>query len=223
MKNARELLGEAWAEFLPKADELITPIRKQLMAEHRVGYQIHPSRDNVFRVFRETPPSGVKVLWLGQDPYGSPPGQATGRAFECGKHPSPSWRKIAEIYKREVADYDPQVAAGDLSKWADQGIFLLNKALTVRHAMPNSHTKLWESFTRYVISALISDIAHPKAIILLGQEAQKMVHKSVPPPHKVFSFEHPAASSYQGRAWKGDGLFIETKKFLDFHQLNVNW
>jgi uracil-DNA glycosylase len=222
MKNIADLIGEEWAEFLPKAGELIEPIRKQLQEERKVGYLIHPEKENIFRIFREIPPSGVKVIWLGQDPYGSPPGQATGRAFECGKFPSPSWRKIAEIYLREVPDYDPQVSAGLLDKWASQGVFLVNKALTVRHQMPNSHTKLWESFTQYVLSSLVNDIVHPKAIILLGQKAQRTMPKEVP-PHKVFAFEHPAASSYQGRPWKGDGVFTETKKFLNLHQLELNW
>jgi uracil-DNA glycosylase len=222
MKTITELLGQDWADFLPKAEQVLAPIREQLQGEHKVGYLIHPAKENVFRIFREMSPQGVKVIWLGQDPYGAPAGQATGRAFECGKYPSPSWRKISEVYRREVKDYDPQVSSGNLTKWADQGVFLLNKALTVRHQMPNSHTKLWEPFTRYVISALINDITHPKAIILLGQEAQRLVPKQVS-PHKIFAYEHPAASAYQGRPWKADGLFTDTKKFINFHELDLNW
>lgn len=215
------LLGEEWASFLPKANDYLTEIRPTLTEELKAGMIIYPPKDNIFRIFREISPSKVNVIWLGQDPYHNK-GQATGRSFECGKHPSPSWRKIAEIYKKEVENPDPHVVQGILDKWVDSGIFLLNKALTVREGMPNSHTKIWEPFTKYVLSNLLNDIANPKAIILLGAEAQKMVPKNVA-PHKIFSYEHPAASSYQGRPWKGDGLFKDVKQFMDFNGKQFNW
>jgi len=216
-----EILGPEWAEFLPKVDHVLEPIREQLMAELRSGLVLYPPKPQIFRIFKETKPQDVKVIWLGQDPYHNA-GQATGRAFECGKFPSPSWRKIAEVYRKEVPDYDPQVVQGILNHWANQGVFLINKALTVRERMPNSHTKLWEPFTRYVLGSLLNDITHPRAIVLLGQEAQKMIPKVIA-PHKSFVFEHPAASSYQGRPWRGDGLFTGVKEFLNFHEIKLNW
>lgn len=215
------LLGEEWTSFLPKANDYLTEIRPTLTEELKAGMIIYPPKDNIFRIFREISPSKVNVIWLGQDPYHNK-GQATGRSFECGKHPSPSWRKIAEIYKKEVENPDPRIVQGILDKWVDSGVFLLNKALTVREGMPNSHTKIWEPFTKYVLSNLLNDIANPKAIILLGTEAQKMVPKNVA-PHKIFSYEHPAASSYQGRPWKGDGLFKDVKQFMDFNGKQFNW
>lgn len=215
------LLGEEWASFLPKANDYLAEIRPTLTEELKAGMIIYPPKDNIFRIFREISPSKVNVIWLGQDPYHNK-GQATGRSFECGKHPSPSWRKIAEIYKKEVENPDPRIVQGILDKWVDSGVFLLNKALTVREGMPNSHTKIWEPFTKYVLSNLLNDIANPKAIILLGAEAQKMVPKNVA-PHKVFGYEHPAASSYQGRPWKGDGLFKDVKQFMDFNGKQFNW
>lgn len=215
------LIGAEWAEYLPKAEEYLLPIRKALNGELKIGMKIYPKSKDIFRVFREIPPQKVNVIWLGQDPYHNE-GQATGRAFECGKHPSPSWRKIAEIYKEEVADCDPNVISGNLDKWSESGVFLLNKALTVREGMPNSHTKLWEPFTKYVLSQLLSDISNPRAIVLLGAEAQKMIPKHVP-PHKVFAYEHPAASSYQGRPWRGKGLFNDVKQFMEFNSKQFNW
>lgn len=217
----KELLGEEWSDFLPKAEEYLIPIREKLTDELKIGIPIYPAKENRFRIFREIPPSKVNVIWLGQDPYHNA-GQATGRAFECGRFPSPSWRKIAEVYRREVEDYDAAVASGTLDRWAESGIFLLNKALTVREGMPNSHTPIWEPFTRYVLSALLNDIANPKAVVLLGAEANKMVPSDIN-PHKKFSYEHPAASSYQGRPWKGDGLFKDVQKFIKFHSKQINW
>lgn len=221
MNLSEKLLGKEWSEFLPKAEELLLPIREHLSSEIKIGITIYPEKENIFRLFREISPDKVNVIWLGQDPYHNK-GQATGRAFECGKFPSPSWRKIAEIYKQEVEFPDEQVISGNLSKWIESGVFLLNKALTVREGMPNSHTKVWEPFTKYVISVLLNDIKNPKAIILLGAEAQKLIPKNVP-PHKVFIYEHPAASSYQGRPWKGNGLFKEVREFLNFNNKKINW
>jgi uracil-DNA glycosylase len=216
-----KLLGPEWADRLPKAGEYLELIKDQLQQEKKMGLIILPEREKIFRVFKEISPANVTVLWIGQDPYHNPPGQATGRAFECGKHPSPSWRKIMEIYKKEVADPDPHIVQGKLDKWSSQGVFLLNKALTVRHRMPNSHTRFWEPFTRYVISTMLTDL-NPKAVVILGQEANKMVSK-IPTPHKSFYYEHPAAASYQGRPWKGDGLFKEVKTFLNFYEKEINW
>ena len=218
---SKELIGDRWSEFLPKAGEYLAPIKEQLNAELKIGMTIYPPKDKIFRVFKETPPEKVNVIWLGQDPYHNE-GQATGRCFECGKHPSPSWRKIAEVYKQEVENYDPMVCMGLLDKWVDAGVFLLNKALTVREAMPNSHTKIWEPFTKYVLSELLNDISNPRAIVLLGAEAQKMVPKSIA-PHKIFAYEHPAASSYQARPWKGKGLFKDVKQFMEFNSKQFNW
>lgn len=217
-----DVLTPQWAEFLPKVEEFLSPVRDRLMEEKRIGITILPEKQHIFRIFKETQPKDVKVIWLGQDPYHNPPGQATGRAFECGKFPSPSWRKIVEVYKEEIPDPDPDITWGKLDRWSTGGVFLINKALTVRHRMPNSHTKLWEPFTKYVISCLINDLENPKAIIALGQEAQKMFPKAVP-PHKLFCYEHPAASSYQGRSWNAKGLFTGVKEFLNFHEIEFNW
>jgi uracil-DNA glycosylase len=215
------LLTPQWSEMLPKAAELLDPIREQLLREKAMNLTIYPKKENIFRIFHEIKPSEITVLWIGQDPYHNPEGQATGRAFECGRHPSPTWRKIAEVYRREVDSPDPKIIGGDLSKWAAQGVFLINKALTVRERMPNSHTRFWEPFTRYVINTVLTDL-NPKAVVILGVEANKMVSK-VPAPHKSFYYEHPAAASYQGRPWKGDGLFKDVKTFLNFYEKSINW
>lgn len=216
-----KLLGPEWSSFLPKAEDYLLPVKEALNEELKIGMTIYPESKNIFRVFKETPPEKVNVIWLGQDPYHNK-GQATGRSFECGKHPSPSWRKIAEIYKQEVQDHDPRVVQGILDKWVESGVFMLNKALTVREGMPNSHTKLWEPFTKYVLSQLLNDISNPRAIVLLGTEAQKLVPKHIP-PHKVFAYEHPAASSYQGRPWRGNSLFTDVKQFMEFNSKHFNW
>ncbi len=216
-----KLIGPKWADLLPKAGELLEPISERLKEEKQHCITILPEGKNIFRIFHDIPPENVRVLWIGQDAYHNPVGQATGRAFECGKMPSATWRKIAEVYKAEVEDYSPQVMQGRLDSWVEQGVFLINKALTVRHRMPNSHTRYWEPFTRYVVGTILTDLT-PKAVILLGSEATKMIHK-VPAPHKGFTYEHPAAASYQGRPWDAKGLFTSVNQFLTFHDKQIKW
>lgn len=220
--NIAELLGESWAARLPKTEAILAPIREQLNRELQAGINIYPSKKNIFRVFRELPFEKVRVIWLGQDPYHSPEGQASGLAFDCGRYPSPSWRKVAEIYKKSYGvRANDDVVSGTLDSWCNQGVFLINKALTVREKQPNSHTRIWESFTYYVISTLLTDL-EPKAFVLLGTEAQKMVPR-VTSPHKGFYYEHPAAATYQQRKWDADDLFEKIESFLEFHEKKIIW
>lgn len=221
MIDVEQLLGPEWTAALPKAAELLESIRQQLRDERESGVTVLPQSNNIFRMFKEMPPEKIRVIFLGQDPYHSPIGQATGRAFECGKHPSATWRKMMDVYKVEVPGFNPQVVQGGLQTWVDQGVFLLNKSLSVRFKMPNSHTRFWEPFTRYAIGVALTNF-NPKAVVLLGSEAQKSIPK-VPHPHKGFLYEHPAAASYQGREWYGKGMFTEINKFLAFHGEAIKW
>jgi uracil-DNA glycosylase len=217
-----DILGASWAAKLPKAKELLLPIREALNEEKKADIAIYPAKADIFKVFKETPFEEVKVVWLGQDPYHSPERQATGRAFECGRYPSPSWRKVAEVYRKHTGEpADEDIMGGDLTKWAKQGIFLLNKALTVREKQPTSHMRIWESFTRYVISTLLTDF-DPRAFVILGNEAQKMIPR-VTSPHKGFYYEHPAAASYQQRTWDAQDLFEKVEMFLEFHGKSVKF
>lgn len=218
----KDILGESWAERLPKAAEFLLPIREKLNEERRAGITIYPASKNIFRVFKEMPFEKVKVVWIGQDVYNTPEGMATGRAFECGRYPSPSWRKIAEIYKMVLGEKaNPEVLQGDLDHWVNQGVFLINKALTVRDRQPGAHMRLWEPFTRYAVSTLLTDL-EPRAFIVLGSEAQKMIPR-VTSPHKGFYYEHPAAASYQRRAWDAEELFERVATFMEFHGHDFTW
>ena len=222
MRPIVELLGESWAARLPKAQQILEPIHERLVEEIANKITIYPKPSQVFRVFQEMPFEQVKVVILGQDPYHSPEGMATGRAFECGKHPSPSWRKISEVYKEQVPDFDHNVSYGKLQKWASQGVFLINKALTVREKLPATHTKLWEPFTEYVMSTLLTDL-NGRAFVLLGGEARKVV-PHVHPPHKGFYYEHPAFAAYEKRKWNAPGIFEEINKFVNFtHGTKISW
>jgi uracil-DNA glycosylase len=219
--NINALLGDEWDAFLPKAADILKPIYDELKDEISAGIVLCPPREKVFRVFRELTPEQVRIVLIGQDPYHNPIGQATGRAFECGKFASPSWRKIYRLYEDEVG-INPDISKGRLDKWANQGVFLLNKALTVRHQQANAHTRLWEPFTKYVVSRLLTDF-QPRAFILLGAEVSRMIPK-VQSPHKGFYYEHPMAAGYQNRSWEAKGLFRDVNEFIKFHYGNpIEW
>jgi uracil DNA glycosylase len=81
--------------------------------------------------------------------------------------------------------------------------------------------RIWESFTRYVISTLLTDF-DPRAFVILGNEAQKMIPR-VTSPHKGFYYEHPAAASYQQRTWDAQDLFEKVEMFLEFHGKSVKF
>lgn len=218
-EKIRKNLGEEWFEFLPKAESFLEPVFARLSEEKQL-IRIYPEPKDVFKAFRLCSPSNTKVVWLGQDPYHWPPGQATGLAFECGKMVSPSWRKIAEIYT--LSGYsDSSVINGRLQKWADQGVLLLNLALTVREKIPQSHIQLWDSFSRYAISSLMTDLK-PKGFVILGEKARQKVPR-VGSPHKGFFYEHPAAASYQQRQWNARTIFNEINEFLNFQGYKINW
>ena len=224
MRPVTEILGPEWNEFLPHADKLLEPIYDQLKFEKEQNIPIYPSGENVFRAFHDLTPQQIKIVWLGQDPYHSPAGQATGRSFECGKYVSSSWKKVRKVYEDYCVsmsiepDYD--VLQGKLNKWANQGVFLLNRALTVRFSQPGSHIRIWDEFIHYVVKSLITDM-QPRAYILLGGEAKRLIPK-VPHPSKGFYYEHPVAASYKGRPWDAKDLFKEVKKFTDFHDCKIN-
>lgn len=220
--NLNEILGESWTARLPKAEELLEPVRRKLNEETRAGIKIYPHKKNIFRVFKELPFEKVRIVLLGMDPYNFPEGMATGRAFESGRYPSPSWRKIAEVYRGHCGiTANSDVVQGTLDSWVDQGVFLLNKALTVRERQPGAHLKIWEPFTRYCISTLLTDFT-PRAFIILGSEAQKMIPR-VTSPHKGLYYEHPAAASYQQRSWDAGDLFERVDQFMEFHDYKFHW
>lgn len=122
-----------------------------LKTEKQAGKVIYPAGSNIFNAFNTTPFDKVKVLLLGQDPYHGP-GQAHGLCFSVqrGVPPPPS---LVNIYKELQDDLGlPIPRTGDLTSWAQQGVFMLNASLTVRAGEPMSHAKIgWATFTDAVI------------------------------------------------------------------------
>lgn len=138
----QQLKKSPWHEFLATQPDLDTIVEK--IDQETQSKTIFPSPDDVFRVF-ETRPEDIKVVILGQDPYYNI-GQANGLAFSVNDD-VPAPRSLKNIFKELESDIKLVRTNPNLTDWHEQGVFLLNTALTVPEKEPNAHKKLWKRFT----------------------------------------------------------------------------
>lgn len=218
-------LPPAWQALLK--DELQKPYWRSLEQRLGAAYEsgaVYPPAQQLFAAFERTPPARVRAVILGQDPYHEP-GQANGLAFSVsrGVKLPPS---LQNIYKELEADLGvPAAKSGDLTSWAQQGVFLLNTVLSVRAHVANSHKDFgWQSFTDAVIAAL-AELPQPIAFVLWGAQAQKkaaLVEKS-PYPRLVLQSPHPSPlSAYRG--FFGSRPFSQINAFLVSYGFSpVDW
>ncbi len=183
---------------------------------------IYPAAEDIFNAFSFTPLERVKVVILGQDPYHEP-GQAHGLCFSVQPEVEipPS---LVNIYKELQSDLGCRMPDnGCLTKWADQGVLLLNTVLTVRAHQANSHKGIgWETFTDAVLQAL-DRIDRPVVFILWGRPAQMKECLLHNPKHLVLKAPHPSPlSAYRG--FFGSRPFSKTNQFLISHGLTpIDW
>jgi uracil-DNA glycosylase len=177
----------------------------------------YPARRDIFRAFELSPLSEIRVVILGQDPYHGA-GQANGLAFSvhAGQKAPPSLRNIL----KEVWDDAGGMPWVDLTRWAEQGVFLLNAALTVEEKRPGSHAKCgWEAFTDEVIRTISEHQPHV-VFMLWGSYAQKKEALIDTTKHLVLKAPHPSPlSAYQG--FFGCKHFSQANVFLEGNGLDV--
>jgi uracil-DNA glycosylase len=178
---------------------------------------IYPPKEQVFRVF-EMPVSDIKLVFLGQDPYHNP-GQAEGLSFSVpeGIKPPPSLQNIFKELQQEFPDRDYKFKTGNLQKWVNQGIFLLNTALTVQLNSPNSHSKMWRDFTDDVIRYIVE---HNQTCIflLLGNNAKQKAHL-IGDNLRIVEGVHPSPLS-ASRGFFGSNIFKSIESLLS---RKFNW
>ena len=206
-------IGNDWDEILAplfKSDKYLA-IRKFLIEEYSAR-EIYPPMHDIYNAFKLTPYNSVKAVILGQDPYHEP-NQAHGLCFSVkdGVKLPPSLVNIYKEIKSDLGILEPM--QGDLTKWAKEGILLLNTTLTVRRAQANSHSKCgWTWFTDEVIK-LLSNRKEPIVFILWGGNARSkkaLINKDV---HFVIESAHPSPlSAYNG--FFGSKPFSKTNDFL---------
>lgn len=193
-----------------------------ILKNERSKYNIFPEADDVFRAYRECSYHNIKVCILGQDPYHTP-GMAHGLAFSTpNEMPTPpSLDNILDELQRE---YEMDLHLGnDLSSWAEQGVLLLNTALTVRQGQAKSHSYIgWQNLIEKTIEK-INISPQPIVFMLWGNDAKKYIKLIDTDHHKVLSAPHPSPlSAYRG--FFGCNHFKECNNFLENNNLEpINW
>jgi uracil-DNA glycosylase len=202
-RTLTDLVHPSWATALAPATAQIAALGAFLHAERESGRGYLPAGERVLRVFAQ-PIEGVRVLIVGQDPYPSP-GQAVGLAFSVSANVHPLPPSLLNIYQELETDLSlPRPRTGDLSPWADRGVMLLNRVLTVQPGAAGSHRgKGWETVTAQAISALTAR-GGPLVAILWGRDAQTLE----PVLGKVPCIKSPHPSPLSAR-----GGFIGSRPF----------
>jgi uracil-DNA glycosylase len=169
----RGLMAPDWAEALAPVDERIAAMGRFLRLELAAGRRYLPAGDDIFRAFRR-PLADVRVLIVGQDPYPTP-GHPIGLSFAVAPDVRPLPGSLRNIYQELAVDLGiPPAPHGDLTAWAERGVMLLNRVLTVRPGEPASHRgRGWEEVTSCAIDALVRR-GGPAAAILWGRDAQAL-------------------------------------------------
>jgi len=166
-----EIVETGWAGALAPVAGQIATAGDFLRAEIASGRRYLPAGTNILRAFTQ-PFDQVRVLIVGQDPYPTP-GHAVGLSFSVQPQVRPLPRSLANIFREYRDDLGlPSPSNGDLSPWAERGVLLLNRVLTVEPGRPGSHRgKGWEQVTAQAIRALVARPAQPLVAILWGRDA----------------------------------------------------
>ena len=212
-------IEESWKKALAPLFErpYFTQITAHLKTEKALKRTIFPAGNMIFNAFNQTPYHQVKVVILGQDPYHQP-GQAMGLSFSVpqGVRVPPS---LQNIFKELSSDLNmPIPSHGDLTKWAEQGVLLLNACLTVEHGVAASHQAIgWQTFTDVVIQKL-SKQKNAVVFMLWGNYAKRKRDLIDPMKHLILEAAHP--SPLARGAFNGNKHFSQANTFLVLNDLS---
>lgn len=194
---------------------------------------VFPRQDSIFKAFSLTSPQSLKVVLLGQDPYpsfyrfnGKIIPHAMGLAFSVPRESSNLPASLKNIFKELQNDMQiPPASHGDLSKWAEQGVLLMNCSFSVEQNAPNSHAKIWQNFSDSIIAAIA---AHCEKIIFLlwgnfaKNKAEIILKNSPPNRHFILKAAHP--SPLARGAFFGSCPFSHTNEILKkIGKSSIDW
>lgn len=219
----KKIFNNDWQELLE--DEFNKDYYKKLryfLKKEYDSFTIYPDMYDIFNALHYTSYEDVKVVILGQDPYHGPK-QAHGLSFSVqkGVRIPPS---LVNIYKELNSDLGCSIPNhGDLTKWAKQGVMLLNASLTVRASKPASHSKIgWQIFTDRIIS-LLNDRKEPVVFILWGNYAISKEKLITNDRHYIIKSVHPSPLS-ASRGFFGSKPFSKANEFLkSIHRDEIDW
>ncbi|WP_168383049.1 uracil-DNA glycosylase [Acinetobacter indicus] len=211
----------ALSDFL--LGEKMDALKAFLLEEKQANKVIYPPSGLIFNALNTTPLEQVKVVILGQDPYHGP-NQAHGLSFSVqrGVALPPSLRNIFHELHTDLGLDIPK--HGDLTRWAEQGVLLLNSVLTVEAAQPTSHQKRgWEELTDHVIDVLNEQREHI-VFILWGAYAQRKGQRIDPNKHLILKAAHPSPLAANRGGFFGCKVFSKTNNYLKQHGIEpIDW
>ena len=211
-----EIVAPDWAEALEPVAGTVAELGEFLRGEVAAGRGYLPSGENVLRAFVE-PLSSVRVLVVGQDPYPTP-GHAVGLSFSVAPDVRPLPKSLQNIFREYQSDLGhPAPSTGDLTPWAEAGVLMLNRVLTVEPGAPGSHrNKGWETITTAAIGAVANRTTadgsrKPLVAILWGKDAEAVRPLLGPTP--VIASAHPSPLS-ASRGFFGSRPFSRANALL---------
>ena len=222
MSSINVQIHDSWKQVLqPEFESEYFSKLKAFLLQEKQHYTVYPPGNRIFSAFNHTPFDKVKAVIIGQDPYHGP-GQANGLCFSVadGIRQPPS---LVNIFKELNTDLGiPIPKNGNLEKWADHGVLLLNATLTVRANSPGSHQKKgWEQFTDAVIRK-ISEAKKGVVFLLWGNYAKQKAELIDKSKHFVLTAAHP--SPLAGGAFFGCRHFSKTNELLKQQGLEeIDW
>lgn len=197
---------------------------KQLVANAKEGKRFTPTMKQLFRAFEECPVDKLKVIIVGQDPYPKL-GVADGVAFSCSNtmELQPSIKFMLDEINKSVYKGHPGSLSPDLTRWSNQGVLMLNTALTTTVGKIGQHYKIWQPFMAYLFDYLTWN-KEGLVYVYMGKEAQIWA-ESVNDNNSKFFVPHPASAVYQKfQAWDSKNVFNEVNKVLkEKSNYSITW
>lgn len=210
MDKLTNLVHPSWKEILQPVEPMVADIGNFLRERQQQGIKFLPAGENILRAFRQ-PLDNIKIIIVGQDPYPTP-GHPVGLSFSVDAKVSPLPKSLQNIFKEYTTDLGlPYPQNGDLSKWEERGVLLLNRVLTVEPGKPGSHQNIgWEKVTATAIKGL-AEYNSPKVAILWGKQAEQVKDLLGKTPYLVSP--HPSPLSAH-RGFFGSKPFSKANELL---------
>jgi len=218
-------IAPSWKSVL--SDEFEKPYFHDLVRFVKSEYQNYtclPKGNEIFNALNYTDFDKIRVVIMGQDPYPNP-GHAHGLCFSVQEHVKPFPPSLKNIFKEIEQDLGKNSPEnGSLTRWAKQGVLLLNAVLTVRAGTPRSHQgKGWEQFTNAIIEK-ISSQQQDIVFLLWGGDAKRKIKLIDASKHYVLTSGHPSPLSANRGYWFGNQQFSKTNKFLQSKGMKeIDW
>lgn len=237
-----KFFGKEWADFLYPflSSKDYEHIGRTLTLQKNNKISITPKFDSIFRAFKECPFYKLHTIIIGQEPYidKTEDGElvADGIAFSSrnSNNPPPHLDLILDAIDQSVYpdgtwcptsvfSHDLNKAGWDLNHWSRQGILLLNMSMTSVVKLHGMHIGLWRPFIDFVINK-ITNRKDSLGIILMGEEAKKLLPIIQNPHCATFTCEHPAAAQFYKRAWKHENVFSRLTAFQkEQNNIQIKW